>query len=266
MGAQDRLRIALIVYPDVDFLDVAGPCEVFGATQRALAALGRPGEAGYTVELLSSSRELAIETESAVSLLAHRSYLGYRGPIDSLLVAGGLDAEQAAKDRALLRWLRRMAPRVRRLGSICTGAFVLAAAGLLDGRRAATHWRWCQRLALAYPQIEVDPDPIFIRDGPVITSAGPPSRAPTSARVIPGRMRRTLSSVKPGVQSRRSVSSRALTTSATPASHKQARFRIALALMPPGPRPRLLRHALLRRGAFKNRAPFEPDWASKKPA
>jgi transcriptional regulator GlxA family with amidase domain len=172
MGAQDRLRIALVVYPGVDFLDVAGPCEVFGATQRALVALGRPGEAGYPVELLSSSRELAIETDSAVSLLAHRSYLGYRGPIDSLLVAGGLGAEQAAKDRALLRWLQRMAPRVRRLGSICTGAFVLAAAGLLDGRRATTHWGWCQRLARAYPQIEVDPDPIFIRDGPVITSAG----------------------------------------------------------------------------------------------
>jgi transcriptional regulator GlxA family with amidase domain len=172
MGVQAPRRIALLAYPLVDLLDVAGPSEVFGATPRALAAVGSPGEAGYSVEVLSSSRELAIETDSAVRLLAHRSYRGLRTPIDTLLVAGGLGAVEAAKDRALLRWLKRMAPRVRRLGSICTGAFVLAAAGLLDGRRATTHWNWCQRLAQAYPQIDVDPDPIFVRDGSVITSAG----------------------------------------------------------------------------------------------
>src|SRR5262249_20528534 len=136
MGAQDLRRIALLAYPLVDLLDVAGQSEVFGATQRALAAVGSPGQAGYSVEVLSNARELVIETDSAVGLLAHRSYRGLRRPIDTLLVAGGLGAEQAAKDRPLLRWLKRMAPRVRRLGSICTGAFVLAAAGLLDGRRA----------------------------------------------------------------------------------------------------------------------------------
>jgi transcriptional regulator GlxA family with amidase domain len=172
MSAQGLRRIALLAYPHVDLLDVAGPSEVFGATRRALSAVGGSGEAGYTVELLSNSRELAIETDSAVGLLAHRSYLGHRGPIDTLLVAGGLGAQQAAKDRALLRWLKRMAPRVRRIGSVCTGAFVLAAAGLLDGRRATTHWNWCQRLALAYPKIDVDADPIFVRDGHVYTSAG----------------------------------------------------------------------------------------------
>jgi transcriptional regulator GlxA family with amidase domain len=172
MGAQDLRRIALLAYPFVDLLDVAGPSEVFGATQRALAAVGSPSEAGYSLEVLSSSPELAIETDCAVRLLAHRSYRGLRYSIDTLLVAGGLGAQQAAKDRALLQWLQRMAPRVRRLGSICTGAFVLAAAGLLNGRRVTTHWKWCPRLAQAYPQIDVDPDPIFIRDGPVFTSAG----------------------------------------------------------------------------------------------
>jgi transcriptional regulator GlxA family with amidase domain len=172
MGAQGPRRIALLAYPHVDLLDVAGPSEVFGAAGRALAAVGRPGEAGYSVQVLSNSRELAVETDSAVALLAHRSYRELRGPVNTLLVAGGLGAEQAAKDRALLRWLRRMAGRVRRLGSICTGAFVLAAAGLLDGRRATTHWRYCARLARAYPKIDVDPDPIFVRDGPVFTSAG----------------------------------------------------------------------------------------------
>jgi transcriptional regulator GlxA family with amidase domain len=151
---------------------VAGPSEVFGAARRALAATGSQSAAGYSVEVLSAAPTLAIETDSAVALLAHRSYRGCRRPIDTLLVAGGLGAEEAAKDRALLRWLRRMAPRVRRLGSICTGAFVLAAAGLLDGRRVTTHWRWCARLAQAYPHLDVEPDAIFVRDGPVITSAG----------------------------------------------------------------------------------------------
>jgi transcriptional regulator GlxA family with amidase domain len=172
MGTQDPLRIALLAYPRVDLLDVAGPSEVFGAARRALAAVGSPRAAGYSVEVLSAAPTLAIETDSALGLLAHRSYRGCRRPIDTLLVAGGLGAEQAAKDRPLLRWLRRMAPRVRRLGSICTGAFVLAAAGLLDGRRVTTHWRWCARLAQAYPHLDVEPDAIFVRDGPVITSAG----------------------------------------------------------------------------------------------
>jgi transcriptional regulator GlxA family with amidase domain len=172
MSAPVLRRVALLAYPLVDILDVAGPSEVFGATRRALAAVGGRGDAGYSVELLSSSRELAIETDSAVGLLAHRSYHGLTRPIDTLLVAGGLGSQEAARDRALLRWLKRMAPRVRRLGSICTGAFVLAAAGLLDGRRVTTHWKWCRHLAQAYPQISVDPDPIFLRDGPVYTSAG----------------------------------------------------------------------------------------------
>jgi transcriptional regulator GlxA family with amidase domain len=165
-------RIAIVVYPGVDLLDVAGPSEIFAATRRAVAAASGPAGAGYSLELLSASRNLAIETDSAVGLLAHRSYATCRERIDTLLVAGGLGCLEAAKDRNLLRWLRRTAPRVRRLGSICTGAFVLAAAGLLDGRRATTHWRWCQQLALQYPRIDVDPDPIFIRDGGVITSAG----------------------------------------------------------------------------------------------
>jgi transcriptional regulator GlxA family with amidase domain len=172
MGAQEPRRIALLAYPRVDLLDVAGPSEVFGAARRALAAVGRPGAAGYCVEVLTSGRELRIETDSAVRLLAHATCRQSRRPIDTLLVAGGLGCEQAAKDRPLLRWLKRMAPRVRRLGSICTGAFVLAAAGLLDGRRATTHWKWCDHLARAYPHIDVQPDSIFVRDGPVVTSAG----------------------------------------------------------------------------------------------
>jgi transcriptional regulator GlxA family with amidase domain len=172
MGVQGLRRVAVIAYPRVDPLDVAGPCEVFATARSALRALGAPNEPGYAVEVLSCSRELAINSDSAVRLLAHRSYRSCRGEIDTLLVAGGLGYNEAARDRDLLRWLHRVAPRVRRLGSVCTGSFVLAAAGLLDGRRATTHWNYCQRLAREYPTVRVDPDPIFVRDGNVYTSAG----------------------------------------------------------------------------------------------
>ncbi len=172
MNATADRRIAILVYPGVDLLDVACPSEIFCAARRAVTAAGGPAGAGYSLEILTASRSLAVETDSAIGLLAHRSYATCPDPIDTLLVAGGLGCLEAAKDRRLLRWLRRTGPRVRRLGSICTGAFVLAAAGFLDGRRATTHWRWCQQLALQYPKVEVDPDPIFIRDGGVITSAG----------------------------------------------------------------------------------------------
>ena len=172
MGAQALRRVAVVAYPQADAIDVAGPCEVFDTCKSALLAAGAADEAGYAIEVLSASKELALQTDCGLRILAHRSYLGHRGDVDTLLVAGGLGAEQAAKDTRLLRWLARMATRVRRLGSVCTGAFLLAAAGLLDGRRATTHWNWCQRLARAYPQVDVDPDPIFVRDGHVYTSAG----------------------------------------------------------------------------------------------
>jgi transcriptional regulator GlxA family with amidase domain len=88
------------------------------------------------------------------------------------LVAGGLGTRTALDDRALINGIRRLAPRVRRLGSVCSGSFLLAEAGVLDGRRATTHWMWCDSMAQRYPRVQVDPDPIFVRDGNVWTSAG----------------------------------------------------------------------------------------------
>jgi len=95
-----------------------------------------------------------------------------RGDLDTLLIAGGMGTQAAMRDEVLLAALRRLAPRVRRIGSVCSGAFLLAEAGLLDGRRATTHWEWCEALAARFPRVQVDRDPIFVRDGNVYTSAG----------------------------------------------------------------------------------------------
>ncbi|HEX9167455.1 MAG TPA: helix-turn-helix domain-containing protein, partial [Roseiarcus sp.] len=93
-------------------------------------------------------------------------------PLDTLLIAGGKGAEAAAADPAVVDWVRGRAAKARRVASVCTGAFLLAAAGLLDGRRAATHWKYCAKLAERFPAVHVEPDPIFVCDGGVWTSAG----------------------------------------------------------------------------------------------
>jgi transcriptional regulator GlxA family with amidase domain len=125
----------------------------------------------YSVEIVAATAG-PLPTSSGLRLVAERRFRDVRGGVDTLLVAGGRGARTAAKDASLLAWLRRMAPRVRRMGSVCTGTFVLAAAGLLDGHRATTHWAWCDTLAAGHPRITVEPDPIFIRDGRTYTSAG----------------------------------------------------------------------------------------------
>lgn len=166
------LRVIVLVYSGADLLDVAGPCAVFDAFEQASGRSEEETTPGYWVEVVSTGGDLRVETSCRVSLVAERDYLSVRGKVDTLLVAGGVGAWRAAQDEQLLCWLRHMAPRVRRIGSVCTGAFILAAAGLLDGRRATTHWQCCQRLAHDHPAVAVEDDPIFVRDGNVYTSAG----------------------------------------------------------------------------------------------
>jgi len=163
--------VALVAFPDVQVLDVTGPLEVFARTARWLREHGRRNDLAYTTELLATQPG-TMATSNGLRLVVDHRLREVRGRIDTLLVAGGIGTRAAMADRVLLQWLRRMAPRVRRLGSVCTGAFILAEAGLLDGRHATTHWRSCAALARGYPQIRVDPDPIFVRDGNLYTSAG----------------------------------------------------------------------------------------------
>jgi transcriptional regulator GlxA family with amidase domain len=161
-------RVAVVAFPGIQTLDVVGPLEVFAGASMWAA---HHGVRGYAVEVLARGAG-EVRASSGVRLVADRAFGRVSGGLDTLLVAGGEGTVDAVRDVALLRWLRRMAPRVRRLGSVCTGTFVLAEAGLLDGRRVTTHWVACERLAAAYPQLRVDPDPIFVRDGDVWTSAG----------------------------------------------------------------------------------------------
>ena len=163
--------MAMVGFPDAQALDIVGPLTIFGDLGRWLAQRGRTAPFAYEIVLLAPKAG-PFRTSSGLQLVADRAFGDVRDGIDTLLVAGGRGVHPAAADPALLAWLRRMAPRVRRLGSICTGTFALAAAGLLHGRRVTTHWNGAERLARAYPSLRVDPDPIFVQDGNIYTSAG----------------------------------------------------------------------------------------------
>jgi transcriptional regulator GlxA family with amidase domain len=109
---------------------------------------------------------------SGLEVVAGRAARDVRGPLDTLLIAGGEGVRHAVGDAATIAWIRRIEPRCRRVSSVCSGAFLLARAGLLDGRRATTHWRSCDDLARLFPRVQVEPDRIYVRDGRIATSAG----------------------------------------------------------------------------------------------
>jgi transcriptional regulator GlxA family with amidase domain len=144
----------------VQILDVVGPAEVFAQSRN------------YRVELISSSRATLLKSSCGVGISRSKYYARIQGPVDTLLVAGGVGAESGNYDDRFVRWLRRINRQTRRIGSICTGAFVLAQAGLLDGKRAVTHWEWYDRFAKRHPQVLLERDPVYIKDGRVYTSAG----------------------------------------------------------------------------------------------
>jgi transcriptional regulator GlxA family with amidase domain len=172
-GTPPTRRIVVLAYPDVQMLDVTGPLEIFAAASRLLARRdgADPGPPAYAVEIVAPEAG-PVRTSSGLELVASRSTRGLRGPIDSLIVAGGEGSRALIRDTRTITWLRRIAPRPRRLASVCTGAFLLAEAGLLDGRRATTHWAYCEQLAERHPAVRVETDPIFVRDGRITTSAG----------------------------------------------------------------------------------------------
>ncbi|MFI9340742.1 GlxA family transcriptional regulator [Streptomyces sp. NPDC052773] len=153
--------VLVVVFDDVQSLDVTGPVEVFTGAERRT-----PGS--YRIRTASLDGG-PVRTSSGLTLVPDEVLADSAGP-HTLLVPGGPGTR--APDPRLIDWLRRTGPRAERLVSVCTGAVLLAAAGLLDGRRATTHWAFCDTLARNHPAVEVDPDPIYVRDGNVATSAG----------------------------------------------------------------------------------------------
>ncbi|MCM2413197.1 GlxA family transcriptional regulator [Streptomyces sp. RKAG290] len=163
-------RVVIAVFADVDLLDVTGPAEVF-----ALANRETGGGAGYEVRLAGPERRPVL-TSAGVRLMADLAFDEVGAAVDTLLVPGAVDMRPegpvARVDDEVVAWVRATAPHARRIASVCVGAHVLAAAGLLDGRRATTHWSTAAQLAADHPEVRVDPDPIFVRSGKVWTGAG----------------------------------------------------------------------------------------------
>jgi transcriptional regulator GlxA family with amidase domain len=164
-------RVVFLAFPNTVLLDLAGPWDVFNGANLSAG----PGPKPYTLELVSAAGEARVATAGGPPLVGSRNVESCRGPLDTLLVPAALGFEGGPIDRAgaaALGHLKRLARASRRVVSVCGGAFLLAAAGLLDGRRVTTHWRYCDALARKYPGLTVEPDPIFVRDGNVYTSAG----------------------------------------------------------------------------------------------
>jgi transcriptional regulator GlxA family with amidase domain len=161
-------HVTFVAYDGVQSLDVVGPHEVFAGAGLAAAALGRAG--GYRVTV-ASARGGMVRTESGLVLGTVR-LPDADDAVDTLVLPGGNGADAASADADILAYVRAAAPASRRVATVCSGAFIGAAAGLLDGRRVTTHWTRAQNLSELYPAIEVDPDPIYIRDGKYWSSAG----------------------------------------------------------------------------------------------
>jgi transcriptional regulator GlxA family with amidase domain len=158
-------RIVFVAFDGMQALDLVGPAEVFSLASR------QRGGTPYSIEVVAVGMD-PVRSSSGLAVVPHGALASASGAIDTLIVVGGAGVPRALEDDALVSWIARAAARSRRVSSVCTGAFLLAAAGLLEGRRATTHWAACDELARRHPGVTVERDPIFVRDGAVATSAG----------------------------------------------------------------------------------------------
>jgi transcriptional regulator GlxA family with amidase domain len=168
VSANSIRTVEVFAFPAVHLLDATGPLQVFAAVND-LAELERQSPP-YAARLIAMAGG-TVTSSAGVGLVAEASPAA-GSPVDALVVPGGPGVHEASREAALVEWLRAHARDARRVASVCSGAFLLAAAGLLDGKRAATHWRWCAELARRYPAVHVESDPIFVQEGDVWTSAG----------------------------------------------------------------------------------------------
>ncbi len=161
----------MLAFPNSQVLDVVGPLEVFSRSSRWMRDQGLCADHAYEVEIVGLERGPFV-TSSGLRLCADHSIADGDRDIDTLMIAGGLGVAEYRTHAPLLGWIRRQSGRVRRLASICTGAFLLAEAGLLKGCRATTHWNHCASFVHDFPDVQIEPDTIFVRDGSLYTSGG----------------------------------------------------------------------------------------------
>ncbi|MER7481946.1 DJ-1/PfpI family protein [Streptomyces sp. NPDC126510] len=161
----NKRRVLIVAYDGAQILDIACPSGALDIANRYGA------EPPYSIELGTLGRRVA-RSSAGILMRAEKGLETVAGQLDTLFVVGGIGCEDAASDEPLLGQVRRLAGLSRRVASVCTGAYVLAAAGLLDHRRVTTHWGWGERLAERHPAVAVDVAPLYIRDGNVYTSAG----------------------------------------------------------------------------------------------
>lgn len=168
---QRRRRVVFLVFDEIEIVDLSGPLDVFQWADRWLQVTGRENEPGYET-LVVALQAGPVKTAAGLEIIATHGCDEVSGDIDTLVVPGGPWIERACAEPQLVEWLQKMAPRVRRLVSVCTGAFLLARAGLLENRSVTTHWMYCDRLAALHPSLRIERDRIFVRDGHIYTSGG----------------------------------------------------------------------------------------------
>jgi transcriptional regulator GlxA family with amidase domain len=166
------IKIGLLGPPEARILDLAGPWEVFTRANEVLAEQQPNRKSAYQLTLATIDSSKLIDCFGQLSIRVSGDFRSLGRGLDTLLVGGGRATWELPKNEDFLTWLKETGSNVRRLAAIGSGAFFLAEAGLLQGKRATTHWRWADRLKTSYPSILVDPTPVFVRDGHVYTSAG----------------------------------------------------------------------------------------------
>ncbi|MBN9381301.1 MAG: GlxA family transcriptional regulator [Chitinophagaceae bacterium] len=163
--------IVVVPMPGIFLLDIAGPCDVFMSANRVLNEDPDVGSQGYELLLASPIDTKKIVTKSGVGIDCPVLVSEISKPIDTLIVAG-FSRMELQSEHPFFEWLKRIYPKVRRIASVCIGTYALAEAGILDGRRATTHWEFSQEFQLRYPAVNVDTNPFYIRDHNVYTSGG----------------------------------------------------------------------------------------------
>lgn len=165
-------HIVILVLPGSTILSIAGPLEIFTTAIEEINEINSPNNFNYKTHVISIEDKKNLNTSSNLSIITEAFYKNIDYPIDTLIIAGITDPHHYEVSDHLLEWINTQAKLVRRICSVCSGAFLLAKAGILNGKKATTHWQLCRKLASDYPEINVEIAPYFVKDKNIYTSAG----------------------------------------------------------------------------------------------